>query len=218
MIDALIKDYLNAFNLRGTHYSVDYSTILGHQSLNDPKACRECKNKGWQICSGQNDEQCMLLYSLDSLILVDIEKFLTQFDGRKAGVKSRCDLMVYGGDKIAFLEMNCGRRNNLFPKNRISSARGGGEMGKMAKARQQLSETIEKLCSVPSIKQKIQKFREKVALLAFRDKSNTNNQSKVEEPMSVFLSTPDLVAKIKHTSLPYGFDFSMVCYPDEYQW
>ena len=218
MIAVLKNDYPKAFLLQGTHYDVAYSTVSGHQSLNDPKACRECKNEGRQICTGEDEEQCMLLYSLDNLVLVQIEKFLTQFDGSKAGVKSRCDMMLYGDDKIAFVEMNCGRRNNLFPKTAMNSAKSVGDMGKMAKARQQLSETIEKLCSVPSIEQKIERFREKVALLAFRDKSNIHNQSEVEKQMSVFLSMPNRVAKNRHTSLPHGFDFSMVSYPEEYQW
>lgn len=211
MINVLQNDYISHFGLAGK-YTLHSYPIQGNMVLNDDKSCRQCKSNNAQKCDSETNEQTFMFFSDVEVSLVEIEDFLNQFEGKRAGVKDKCDLMLYDNQNIAFVEMYCGEQKYMYP---YINQKGLHE-GKLAKARKQLNSTINKLSEVQSIKIKMDGYDKKTGIFACRKKSESSNGSVDEENMQVFLNTT-LESKA-HTLLSNNFRFVQVEYPEVYTW
>ena len=99
----------------------------------------------------------MLLHADHPVTVVDIEGFLNQFDGKKAALKDRCDRMLYDNNKIVLVDFYCGQQKFVPPYSNTQ----GEQPGKLAKARHQINSTVEKICEVPSINERIAHYATK---------------------------------------------------------
>lgn len=212
MINLLKSDYINAFSLTGKDYTVEHSEYKGKVAFADPKSCRECVSK---VCSDTNREQVFVVESKDVITVVEIEKYFNQFRSERAKPRKRCDLMLYSLDKIAFVELYCGQQQFLTPYQNTK----GEQPGKIARARQQISCTIDKLTEVETIKNRIHTFKECIGLFAYRKKYDIVNGAE-EQSMVDFMEMSENIASDpqSYTVLSNGVPFHTVTYPTIFQW
>lgn len=211
MINLLLSDYINAFSLTKKDYSVEYKEYKGKIALADPKSCSECRDK---VCFGANENQVFVVESKENITVVEIEKFFNQFRSDRPKPKNRCDLMIYFADKILFVDMYCGYQRFVEPYSNTK----GFQLGKLAKVRQQIGCTIDKLNEVESIKNRIQSFKECVGLFAYRNKDNEVTGIE-EQSMADFMEMADSLANPDYyTILSNGVQFHTIVYPNVYQW
>ncbi|MBO4602843.1 MAG: hypothetical protein J5651_06760 [Salinivirgaceae bacterium] len=216
MIAALKKDFLEYYGLTGTNYQVSFYSGSGIIVEHDKKACRECKKAGKQQCSGENEEQTFIIQTGNDINIVDIESFLNQFGGRKAGMGKKCDLMIFNENKIVFADMYCGNRKNLFShKNNLENE----VPGKIAHARKQITETFEKLYNVPALKIIMNSFDAKEGLLAIREKEfSALGNNEASQNIEVFSLVSDLMSRGLYSMLDHNVRFKLVRYPEIYEW
>lgn len=215
MLQTLNRDFLDHYGLTGSRYSVHSRQVLGDLFLHDDKACCQCKRSNRQQCSAEDDEQVLHLFTSSNITIVDIEDYVLQFHGRRAGQGMICDLLLFddSNTKIAFLDFYCGVQSYLYDH----SVDGSIEAGKIAKVRRQISDTVGKLYTVPSIKSRIDAFSEKIGIFAYRRKMyGTNNP--IEDNMTEFERPSIVTSQNFFSELPYGFKFLEVDYPQVYQW
>lgn len=222
MITYLQDDYIRYFGLTGTNYQVPNTVLNGHCILYDSNSCDPCISNNMQQCDKASSKQIFVLDSNENVTCVNIEAFLNQFSGKKAGIGKRCDMMLYGGAKICFLEMNCGEEKHLYPH--LTTHKDGNveqKMGKLASVRQQIISTIDKLCEVPSIQDAFQGFQKKEGIFGYRRKY-ANDKSQQETPeennISIFIKTAEMSSNDLSSRLTHGFIFKTVIYPEVYVW
>ena len=212
MKDLLQKEYPAFFKVMGK-YVISSFEKEGDFALNDEKACSECRAKGVQQCSDSDSDENMLVHSDHALTIVDIESFLIQFDGKRAGVRERCDKMLYDARKIVFVDFYCGLQKYVPP---YTNTR-GDQPGKLAKARHQINSTVEKICELPAINERMAEYTTKEGIFACRIKSRVTDTSLLGAPsMETFLmSTPQMEG---YTAIAQGFRFRMLEFPTKYEW
>jgi hypothetical protein len=108
--------------------------------------------------------------------------------------------------------MYCGQQKYVYPY----IYQKGLQEGKLAKARKQITNTIDKLCEVPSIHLKVLLYGKKVGIFACRKKQPIGEGTPDEENMQIFFH-PTLETEA-FTLLANGFKFITVEYPDEFIW
>lgn len=208
----LLNEYPAHFGANG-RYDISSVENQGTFSLNDKKACHECRGQNKQQCSEEDADRHMLLHADHPVTVVDIEGFLNQFDGKKAAIKDRCDRMLYDDNKIVLVDFYCGQQKFVPP---YSNTR-GEQPGKLAKARLQINSTVEKICEVPSINERIAHYATKEGIFACRIKKPEPNPALLGEPaMQTFLNS---IPQVKgYTDIAHGFKFRMLEYPEIYEW
>jgi len=212
MKDLLLNTYPAHFGATG-RYTISSDSKEGSFALNDEKACRECRGRNKQQCSEEDADTHMLVHADHPVMVVDIETFLNQFDGKRAAIKDRCDRMIYDGSKIVFVDFYCGLQKYLLPY----SNTGGDQPGKLAKARHQITNTVEKICEVPFINERIANYATKEGIFACRIKKPEPNPALLGEPaMQTFLNSAPRVKG--YTDIAHGFKFHMLEYPETYEW
>jgi len=222
MITHLQNDYIHHFGLTGTNYQVLNSVLKGHCILYDPHSCDPCLSNNGQQCDNATSKQIFVLETNENVTCVNIEDFLNQFVGKKADSKSKCDLLLYDGSKISFVDMYCGKEKFIFPHDTThTDGRIEHKKGKLATVRQQITSTIDKLCEVPSIEKLIQTFQKKEGIFGYRGK-NANKSPQQETPeesnISIFIKTAEMASNDLYSHLTHGFLFKTVKYPEVYVW
>lgn len=212
MKNLLLNEYPTYFGATG-RYTISSVSKESSFALNDEKACRECRGQNKQHCSGEDADMHMLLHTDHPVMVVDIETFFNQFDGKRAAIKNRCDRMLYDDSKIVLVDFYCGLQKFLPPYTNNK----GEQPGKLAKARLQITSTVEKICEVPSINERIAGYETKEGIFACRFKKSEPNPALLGEPaMQIFLnSTPQVKG---YTDIAHGFKFRMLEYPETYEW
>lgn len=223
MIKHLQDDFIHHFELTGKNYQVPFSILNGHCILYDPCSCDPCIAKGKRQCDEASFKQIFILETKGDIYCVNIEKFFNQFVGTKADSQSKCDLMLYGGAKVSFLDMYCGQEKFVFPYDTThKDGRVEHKTGKLATVRKQITSTINKLCEVPIIEEALQLFKDKEGLFAYRSKSTHEDDSFQEEPIeksiNIFIKVAEATSNDLHTLLTHGFVFKTVLYPEVYVW
>lgn len=223
MITRLQDDYIRHFGLTGTNYQVPNTVLNGHCILFDPNSCDPCISINRQQCDNASFKQIFILETHKNVTCVNIEAFLNQFTGTRAGLRRRCDMMLYDAATICFLEMYCGKEKYVFPYD-TTHTDGSVEhnKGKLASARQQISSTIDKLCEVPSIENTIKTYQKKEGIFGYRRKNASGDKSTLEtreeSNMSIFVKTSEVSSDDLHSNLTHGFIFKTVMYPEVYVW
>lgn len=223
MIKYLQDDYQKHFKVTRSGCQVISFTLDGRCALYDPKSCNPCISNGRQQCDVNSFNQIFLLETRETLHCVNIEEYLSQFAGTKAEPPNRCDLLIYGNSKIAFVEMYCGQEKYIHPHETThKSGLVEKKIGKLAHARLQITVTLDKLCEVPSIESEMNAFQERVGLFGFRNKNGRESllesEQSVENNINIFIRTAEASSEGGYTLLPHGFKFSVVTYPKVYVW
>lgn len=212
MKNLLQNEYPAHFGANGK-YTILSVEKQGVFPLNDEKACRECRGQNKQQCNNEDADTHMLLNADHPVTVVDIEGFLNQFDGRRAAIKKRCDKMIYDDNKIVLVDFYCGQQKYVQP---YSNTR-GEQPGKLAKARHQINSTVEKLCEVPAINERMNGYATKEGIFACRIKQPPAVPILPGSPgAQMFLNS---IPKVKgYTNIAHGFKFRMLKYPETYEW
>ena len=218
MIKILQKEFLDYYGLTGTQYHVPFYTSSGDIIEHDEKACRECKKKEMQQCYGDNEKQNLIIHSKHEITVIDIETFLNQFIGRKAGTGRKCDLIAYDLEKILFVDMYCGYQKGLIPHDVKTNEGIKNKSGKIADAREQITSTFDKLYVVPSLQTKLDSFKVKEGLFANRKKKYSNDEDKVMRNMGVFMEIAALSSRGLYSNLSHDIKFMQIDYPEKYNW
>lgn len=222
MIAHLQDDYISHFGLTGTNYQVSSSVLSEPCKIFDPNSCDPCLRNNRQQCDNATFKQIFILETHENVTCVNIEAFLNQFSGTRAGLRQRCDMLLYGAAKICFLEMYCGEEKYLYPHNaKHSSGRVEEKEGKLATVRQQITSTIDKLCEVPSIKETIHTYQKKEGILGYRRKYTNDNlqqETPEERNINIFIKTAETASDGGYSRLTHDFIFKTVLYPEVYVW
>ena len=89
----------------------------------------------------------------------------------------------------------------------------GNRIGKRIKARIQLSDSINKLCSVPEIQNYVSTFERRIALFSYRIVESSD-----DDIMAAFSAPTKLLGNIEEEtpSMPHGFVYHQHIYPNPF--
>ncbi|MGM9694229.1 MAG: hypothetical protein ACI3YC_04400 [Alloprevotella sp.] len=170
----LLETYLGK-HFDSTKRVIAISEILkGTFLLSDSKACADCKVRTPEHEAGC-DKVVLKCYSEREVGIVNLEEFLSHFSHlKKMPSGEKCDLLLFSESKIVFCEMTCSSSRYVDD---FTKKDGTEKTGKRNVARKQLSNSIETLSAVPEIAAEIAQKKEKIALFAFREKTEPRKQS-----------------------------------------
>ena len=201
---------------------VDIVTRIGLVELSDSKACDNCQKSRPQ--RAQCDRVNLRVNTSDkSIVIVDFEKYVNQFDNTAAAMKDRCDYILVDAseahNKIAFCDLTCSEEKYVNPND------GKYPLGKRAKAVMQMMKSLESLLVEPLLANYILTFPEKVCLFGWRDYAVpadvTPKRGNAARNMVAFMNTPSAKSGTLNQVMPvvdHGFKFVQVKYPTVYQW
>ena len=179
--------------------------------MGDKKACEECpENK--KICTNADEGLVLKLDIEVSISKVDIEQFFIQFDGTKASIRKKCDIMLYNTSNVILCDMTCIK--NKYVESYTNSK--GKQIGKRVMAYEQMNSVIDALTEVPNIKSRLDDCSNKVALFALRLKDDTRRLDDVGNNMKIF-SADFANSQTSITDMGNGFRFRTVTYPQIYK-
>ncbi len=184
-------------------------------TLNDSKSCTSCKQKpGYGNCN----EIVLFIDVNKPLEVLNFEEFVCQMDHTSAAFSKRCDYLIYDNslehNRIAFCELTCSTIMNFYPNN------GKYSNGKRARAHDQLFSSIESLLQVELLNQEILTFKDKVAIVGWRER-DISIIDEVTASMIDFSVTPDSEEKMlifEEKLQDHNFRFIVIKYPNHYQW
>ena len=180
----------------------------------DNIACESCKAKFYDRATC-NEIVMRIDAGENSLIIVDYETYVNQFNGRQIAKGGRCDLLLCDAtynQKIIFCDMGCYSEEYL--------------MKKRAKVHKQTRDSIIRLLNRPSGLAFINLFREK-QLIFFRRDSSMNEHPIFPERGDVCKNLQAFVANPATSSARLEADeivndipvkFVIVNYPNIYNW
>lgn len=189
-------------------------TVTGLIEQGDNIACESCKAKFYNRATC-NEIVMRIDAGENSLIIVDYETYVNQFNGRQIAKGGRCDLLLCDAtynQKIIFCDMGCYSEEYL--------------MKKKAKVHKQTRDSIIRLLNRPSGLAFINLFREK-QLIFFRRDSSMNEHPIFPERGDVCKNLQAFVANPATSSARLEADeivndipvkFVIVNYPNIYNW
>ena len=211
MKDILQSDFAKGYGLT-RQVPLLYSECSGSFSLNDSKACAVCKEPYRPSC----DETVLTVKVCREITKIDFEAFINGFQGKIGG--GRCDYLLYSEYKIALVELTCINPKYLGPRFKD----GQKVEGKQERAYKQIKDSIDKLIQVPSLKEKVDSYPNKVGLFGYRAKSVApfmGNVDEVAKGMEDFMKVTSEIDSLNlSTDMGNGFLFMKVGYPDIYDW
>lgn len=201
MKESLQKDLL--------HYRQSISICAKEETkdfiLTDNKSCNDCNTKSAYFARSCTEHGMLKIHCNTHVEVINIENAIqdtNNIDLRSGGC---CDYLVYDDNKIALIELTCSRPQyiNDEPK------------GKRTKAYKQLSETIQKITSLPNTNIEISKRGEKTAIFGIREKVFALEQAdKFQTSMISFTKVyRDITRKLNN-----GFILTTITYPNTYTW
>lgn len=210
----LLENNLLNYKGRQSGHLVHQSVFTDKMLIGDAVACRQCPPFFRRNC----DEKVLIVDTHTPINMIEYEEYINRaFAGSH---KQCCDLILYDGDKIVFVDMTCSDESLLQAHFR----EGNIVQGKRAKCRAQIQDSLSFLYEVPSIASYIDAKITKRAILAYRIKDITPfNEIEVEEHLSksekAWLSLMQEYEQ-RDLSIPmeHGFAYQSVKYPIPYRW
>lgn len=208
MVQLLKEDYPNWFGLTRGHISVSVECKDGDFELYDDKACTQCNHQ----C---RDKAILKISSEIDVTEIDIDEYFNQFQNTRADISGgRCDKFLYDDldCRIAFVEMTCKEVTEERHLNLLSNKR--------AKAYEQLRNTIDKLMSVTAIKDRVNSFKVRSAVFAYRQNDREDSLSNVLHEVVTSFAKPMILASDPNLTADMGNDFAFqqIRYPDVLEW
>lgn len=210
----LLENDLLINKRRQLGHLVRQSVFTDKMLIGDAVACRQCPPFFSRNC----DKKVFVVDTHTPINMIEYEEYINRsFAGSH---KQCCDMILYDGDKIVFVDMTCSDETLLQAHFRD----GNVVQGKRAKCRAQIQDSLDFLYVVPPIASYIGAKTTKRAILAYRVKDITPfNEIEVEEHLSksekVWLSLMQEYEQ-RNLSIPmeHGFVYQSVKYPIPYQW
>ena len=147
------------------------------------------------------------------ITIVDWEAYVDQYTNALcAGEGKKCDFIVYDDrrDKFILDELTYSHEKYIIGI--------GNRIGKRIKARIQLSESINKLYSVPEIQNYISAFEKRIALFSYRIAESSDDEI-MSTSMAAFSAPTRLLGDIEEesSSMPHGFVYHQHIYPTPFE-
>ena len=210
----LLENDLLIYKRRQSGHLAHQFVFSDKMLVGDAVACRQCP----PFFSNNCEEKVFVVETHTLINMIEYEEYINRaFAGSH---KQCCDLILYDGDKIIFVDMTCSDESLL----QAHFLKGDVVQGKRAKCRAQIQDSIDFLYEVPSIASYIDSKIAKRAILAYRIKDITPfNAIKVEDHLSksekAWLSLMQEYEQ-RDLSIPmeHGFVYQSVKYPLPYQW
>lgn len=215
-----------------TEYGVDSANIqvpiVRHNasfSVSDPKACGPCQANPLQAYRANcNHEILKVNNNGEELALVWYEQYIAQYEQRGKDIGERCDLLITDSGmekrKIVFCDLCC------YSEEFVNPNTGKYPEGKRAKARQQMTRSIERLINQHVTAVNLLTYHEKICLFAWRDydvpdlpvmATRGNARSNVQAFGST-ISNMATTTTTHHQKVGHDFTFMQVKYPTAYNW
>lgn len=211
MKQLLEEQFSKAFDANGHIHPVKERIINGDISFRDEKACSVCKHFFYSQCG----HQTFLIHTTTDIHSIDIELYFNSFHQLKG---ERCDILFYDQNKCVLMDMYCGMSEYLNPH----LMKGEIVAGKKEKVRIQISETIERLYSVPAIATFLDRLPIKEGVFGYRAKDEhlfLNTPKVISSTVQMFLRWSAMQANRRLAApMEHGFRFLMNSYPHIYQW
>jgi hypothetical protein len=191
----------------------------------DRKSCERCHQLPKRAYrKGCNEEILRVNNNGKEIAVVRFEEYIGQFEGTSSNIKDRCDLLMTESgvdhEKIVFCDLCCYEEKYVEPNTGIYSE------GKRAKARKQMTKSIEVLIQESLTAVNLLTYPQKVCLFAWRDYDVPDlpvlaSRGDARANMQVFGSVVSNMTSqtTSHRSIMgHGFTFIQVKYPSIYQW
>lgn len=220
MMKELLEEYF------GRHYhstkvvSAECQTLQGRFVFADPRACESCRNT-MSDDGAECDKAVFICDSEEKMVeAINLERFLDSFHHLKAIPSGKkCDLLLVGTEKIVFCDMTCSKAKYIEP---YEMSDGTKKTGKRNAVKEQISNSVSLLSDVPEIKAEIANKSEKIALFAYREKAEKQNDAfdaKVRANLSVFHTIETaLFQEPMFSDIGNGFLFTEIKYNHIYIW
>ena len=207
MIRLLQTAYPNHYGAKWKDvYSVRFEhTDLASFSIKD--------NKPTIIQEEENDAVSLYVNpERKNITIVDWEAYVNQYSNALyAGEGKKCDFLVYDDrrDKFILDELTYSQEKYIIGI--------GNRIGKRIKARIQLSDSINKLCSVPEIQNYVSTFERRIALFSYRIVESSDDDI-MAASMAAFSAPTKLLGNIEEEtpSMPHGFVYHQHIYPNPF--
>ena len=224
MIQHLFKNrYPSAYGLNPSTINVPWETYTTSFSISDRLACTRCHSirEDRKDC---NEEILRIDPNEKTILLLNFESYIQQFTKVIPNLRDKCDYFLYSETekerKIAFCDLTCSDIKW------VKANSGKYPEGKKAKARQQMSKSIEYLVADPLIGEFIYTCSKKLFIFGWRDYNAPLEAIKPQKNsfstnLQAFMTTPSGMAKQLTSKVALKketFDVVTVKYPSVYQW
>lgn len=196
----------------GSVMVIENTCPAGSFTIADAAACGACSYFFKMNCN----QTVLKVHAATEVRQIEFEYFINAFP-RITG--QRCDFIFHdAGQKIVLSDLTCSRSEYIDTHLRD----GKPEIGKRAKVRGQIEESIKKLYAVPAIAAHINTFPQKRGLFAYRlrdEELSSNLAATLARRKKEFLGEAESLGKRRLAlQMVNGFVFTENKYPDVYQW
>lgn len=213
-----IQDYFAIGYNSTKRVDVEMSDHIGTFSLFDKKACDDSQKKrdmdGNRVCLENCNQEVAIIESFETVHVVEHESFIGKFKLKAIADGGRCDKLLYTDKSLMFIELSCLNPEYLGNNGEENEV----NVGKRAKAKKQLRDSISRMQRVEKIKSKIDTFASRYAIFAYREKENKTEikkDKKVLDNMRSFIQFEDYFSTNRlETHFDNGFVFKAVKYPE----
>ena len=221
MIKELLQQrYPSEYDLPCEKIEVFYKVLSNSVVFSDDKACMQCHQRFIERATC-NEENLKINFGNNSVISINFESYIGQFDHTKAEITERCDYLLVDDKehtKIAFCDLTCSEEKY------VNDDTEHFRLGKRAKAIKQVKNSLEQLLRVALFDHYLLTFPQKVGLFGWRDynaASDINDMTSAEKSMLTFMETPSSMSQTLRTKcivVGHNFEFVQVKYPTVYNW
>lgn len=214
IVQLLVNDLPDHYRL--IHRATEADLIVEEHAnevfvLNDNTSCNACEERGTRSCKDKEvarmDATSARVYS------IDIENFLLRYNRSKRLNGVKCDYLHIDESmsKMVFNELTCTKQKYVEPYDNTS----GHHEGKRIHAIRQMLKVAELLASIPTIKNYMAQFGQKIALFSWRNPEADEQAPNVAEKSMMVFDEPSKIAEntTLTSMLPDGFIFVQQFYP-----
>lgn len=221
--EILLQTLPQAYDIHREHIELKTTELTGNVALRDTARCANCKTKQKHPCNEQN---MRINTGTATIIVVDHESYIKQFDGKQLGKGKNCDYMLVDDSgssyKVALCDLTCSLAENVEP----DKERPKLPEGKRAKVMVQLEESARRLTSKESTKAYLERFKYRHCIFGWRDPfvsdtPITPKRGDVAANMMIMgVATSGSEPLLLHRQEIDGLDFVFyqVKYPAVYNW
>ena len=207
----LIEELPDANRWKRKVTSLDCVCYTEDFQLFDEKACCKCQDTSNTSCG----EKAVAKFKVKDTVVLSygLEDYLLAYGRYKKAQGSKCDFLHIDAQEKRFVlnELTCSIEKYVDP---FTNTKGSQE-GKRAHAKKQMVNVIQLFAELPSLKDYMLSFLERIALFSWRIPGEPIN--KAEESMATFLQPQQWVSNITLLeSMPHDFKFIQQIYPSTF--
>jgi hypothetical protein len=164
--DILLQILPQAYGLHREQIDLKTEELTGDVALSDTARCANCKTKQSLPCDEQN---MRVHFGSSSVIIVDHESYIKQFNGTQLGQGKNCDYMLVDDSgsnyKVAFCDLTCSKTETVEP----DTERKYLPEGKRAKVMEQLKKSVCRFVDKNDTKAYLGGFQQRYCIFGWRD-------------------------------------------------